>query len=85
MTELETIVKQNQELAEKINKEALANPQSPYAGKYVGIANGKVAAVADRLKAVIEELDRIEPDPARTMTLEASVDYDRVQYIWFAR
>jgi hypothetical protein len=82
MTELETIVKQNQELAEKINKEALANPQSPYAGKYVGIANGEVAVVADSLTAVVHRLDEVEPDPAKTLTLEASVDYDKVQYIW---
>jgi hypothetical protein len=81
MSEIETILKQNQELADKINKEALANPQSPYANKYVGIANGKVAVVADSLTAVVQRLDQVEPDPAKILTLEASVDYDKVQFI----
>lgn len=82
MTDLATIQQINEELARNVNKEALANPNSPYSGKYVGLANGKVVAVADSLKAVDRALDDVEPDRARTMTLEASVDYDRVQYIW---
>jgi hypothetical protein len=82
MTDLATIQKMNEDLARKVNKEALANSNSPYAGKYVGLANGQVVAIADSLRAVDRALDDVEPDRARTMTLEASVDYDRVQYIW---
>jgi hypothetical protein len=81
MSALDGIAMQNQSLADQINKEALANPRSPYAKKYVGIANGQVAAVADSLTSVVEQLDQIERDPARTLIFEASVDYDKVQFI----
>ena len=39
---LEEVQKVNRELAERINREARKDPTSPYAGKYVGIANGEV-------------------------------------------
>ena len=35
----------NRELARQINLEARANPHSPYAHKFVGIANGQVVVV----------------------------------------
>ena len=72
----------NGALVEKINKETLDNPQSPYAGKWVGVANGKVVAVADSSSEVFRELERIEPDPARTRLIEASRDYSVVEYVW---
>jgi len=65
----------NNALVEKTNQEALANPQSPYAGKWVGIANGKVVVVADTLDEVARELRKIEPDPSRARLVEASRDY----------
>ncbi len=40
MSDSNNIVEINRELARKINEEARANPQSPYANKWVGIANG---------------------------------------------
>jgi hypothetical protein len=85
MTGLASIEKLNEELFRKINQEALGNPRSPYAGKYVGIANGRVVAVDDSLRAVAKALDESEPDRARTLTFEASADYDRVQYILIVR
>jgi hypothetical protein len=72
----------NNALVEKINQEALANPQSPYAGKWVGVANGKVVAVGDTLDEVGQELETIEPDPARARLIEASRDYGVTEYIW---
>ena len=81
MSDLATVVKENQELAERINRETLADPKSPYAGKYIGIANGKVAVIADSLTEVVERLEQIEPHRGRAMTLEASCDYNKVQYI----
>jgi hypothetical protein len=36
-----TIQDVNRDLANQINAEARSNPQSPYANKFVGIANGK--------------------------------------------
>jgi hypothetical protein len=84
MTELEPIEKLNEELFRKINREALANPQSPFAGKYVGLANGELVAVSESLGEVVDRLNEVEPDRGRTMTFEASVDYDRGQYIYTA-
>jgi hypothetical protein len=72
----------NNALIQKINQEALANPQSPYAGKWVGVANGKVVVVAETLSDAVREVRRVEPDPARTRLIEASRDYSVVEYVW---
>lgn len=72
----------NRKLAEKINEEALRNPQSPYANKFVGIANGKVVVVADEFDEMIQTLRQIEPDPAKTYGVEASEDPNEVHEIW---
>ena len=81
MSHLATIVKENNALADRINREARSNPSSPYAGEYVGIANGKVAVVADTLTEAVRHLQEIERDRNRATILEASADYDKVQYI----
>ena len=65
MTSLSEVHKQNSELADRINDEALANPQSPYAGKYVGIVSSKVVAVADTLGEVAQIVRPLDSDPAR--------------------
>jgi len=72
----------NRDLADRINAEARSNPQSPYAGKWVGIANGQVVVVADTLEEMIQRLRQIEPDPTKTFSVEASRDYDEVVEIW---
>jgi hypothetical protein len=72
----------NSKLADEINAQALADPQSPYAGKFVGLANGQVVVVAKDLDEVCDALERIEPDPARTFIVEAGVDNSKVEYIW---
>jgi len=79
---LPNIQKQNNDLAEHINQEALANPQSIYAGKFVGIANGQVVAVTDTLDDAISKLHEVEPDVSRTCCIEASRDYSVPEYIW---
>ncbi len=66
----------NSRLARKINEEARRDPKSPYAGKFVGIANGKVVVVTDDLDDLARRLEEIEPDPMRTFCVEASADYD---------
>jgi hypothetical protein len=76
------IVLANEHLARQINQEARRNPQSPYAGKLVGIANGQVVVVADSWREVLERLRQVEPDPAKCYCVEASADYDRVEEIW---
>ena len=72
----------NRLLAEQINQEALANSQSPYAGKFVGIANSKVVVTADALDAAMRLLLTAEPDRQKAFCFEAGVDYSEVQYIW---
>src|SRR2546423_1762564 len=54
MSNVRTVREVNEELARQINEEALKSPLSPYANKWVGIANGKVVVVADSL----DEMDR---------------------------
>jgi hypothetical protein len=75
----------NHELARQINDEARRNPQSPYAGKFVGIVDGSVVVVADNLDDVAHRLQQFQPDPSRTFCLEAGVDYDAVAEIWKTR
>ena len=75
----------NRELAAKINEEARRDPHSPYANKFVGIANGQVAVVADTLDEMARRLRQIEPDPKKTFCVEASRDYGVVEVIWRTR
>ena len=72
----------NRDLAQQINAEARSNPQSPYANKFVGIANGKVVVVTDDLDELGRCLRQAEPDPTKTFGIEASRDYEEVQEIW---
>ena len=44
---MQTIQQLNRDLADKLVAEAKQNPQSPYAGKKVGIAHGRVVVVSD--------------------------------------
>ncbi len=71
----------NRELADEINREALANPQSPYAGKYVGIWNGQVVVATDNLDELDRRLREVAADPQDTFWIEASRDYDEPEYV----
>ncbi len=82
MDSLSVVQQRNRELAEQINREALSDPGSPYNGKFVGLANGKVVVVADSLDEMSKRLRQVEPDPQRTFGIEASRDYTVVEYIW---
>lgn len=75
----------NCELARQINQEARSNPRSPYANKFVGIANGQVVVVADDLDSMVRRLRQLEPDPTKTCCVEASRDYSVVEEIWELR
>jgi len=72
----------NRELARRINAQARSNPQSPYANKFVGIANGQVVVVTDDLDDLAQRLRLAEPDPSKTLCVEASCDYGEVEEIW---
>ena len=69
-------------LGRQINRDARSNPDSPYAGKVVGILRGQVAIVADTLDEVAEALERLEPNPQRRYFIDASADYDVQHTIW---
>jgi hypothetical protein len=71
----------NCELAQRINREALADPSSPFAGKFVGIVNGQVVVVADDVQTAWFRLDELEPNKRRTCLFEASRDYSRVEHV----
>jgi hypothetical protein len=80
-----TIQDQNRQLAKRLSDEGRNNPNSPYAGKFVGIANGQVVAVADDWDELARLLRQAEPDPRKTFALEVGRDYDAVQQIWGLR
>lgn len=82
MSDSAAVQRTNEELARQINEEARRDPKSPYAGKFVGIANGRVVVVADNLDDLAHRLREYEPDPAKTFCIEAGIDYHAVQHIW---
>lgn len=84
MVQSNAIRSANERLARQINDEARNDPDSPYVGKFVGIANGQVVVVADSLDDVARQLRQSEPDPMKTFCVEAGVDYEAVQEIWEA-
>ena len=59
----------NIELAQRINDELLRDPNSAYAGKWIGIANGQVV-VGNSYEDVRRRLGEIEPDPFRCHCME---------------
>jgi hypothetical protein len=52
MSTLEEEREQARKLGRRINRDARSNPNSPYAGKVVGIRRGEVVIVADTLDEV---------------------------------
>jgi hypothetical protein len=78
------ISEQDWKLARKINKQARKDSDSPYAGKFVGILDGKVVVVADSPEEGIRQLRAIDPDPMRGLLLDASADHDTPVEIWNA-
>ena len=82
MSATDTIQVRNRVFASMINKEALRNPQSPYANQFAGIASGQVVVLADELD---RRLRQIEPTPSKTFCVEASRDHSLVEEIWGLR
>ena len=78
----DSVLESHRVLAQQINEEARRDPRSPYANKFVGLANGQVVVVADSLDEMARRLRQIEPDPRKTFGVEASRDYDEVHEIW---
>lgn len=74
----------NRDLADKLCDEAKRDPKSPYHGKFVGIANGKVVVVTDNLSELGRCLRQSDPNPANTFWFEVDRDYNEVHEIWEA-
>ena len=68
----------NRRLALKIRREGKENPKSPYAKRYVGIANGKVVVIATTLDEMSNTLRKIEPDASKCIGVDLVGDYDQV-------
>ena len=66
----------------QISEEARSNPNSPYAGKFVGLVNGQVAVVADSFRELGTRLRQMGASPAETLCVEANRDPDEVEEIW---
>jgi hypothetical protein len=58
MSTLEKEREQARKLGRRINRDARSNPNSPYAGKVVGILRGEVVIVAETVDEVAEALER---------------------------
>ena len=67
----------NERLARKIRREGKNDPKSPYANRFVGIANGKIVIVADSLHEMMTQLRKIEPDASKCHSVDVAADYDR--------
>jgi hypothetical protein len=81
MATLNAMELMNREVADKLLDEAARNPQSPYAGRFVGIANGKVAVVSDDWVFADRRLRELDPSPANTFLLEIDRDGREVHMI----
>ena len=73
---------QDSRLAREINQDARRNPSSPYAGKFVAIAEGRVVAVGEQLDEVMAALRQVAPDRNQGLVVEASADYAGPHEIW---
>jgi hypothetical protein len=78
ITEIE---ERNRELAQKLLDDAKADPKSPYLGRFVGIANGRVVVVADDWDELARRLRQAEPDPSKTLSVEVGRDYSQIHKI----
>ena len=70
------------EIGRQISREARADPNSPYAGRWVGFVDAEIAVVADTLDEMMERLHAAQPDPARCFGIDAGADYESVHEVW---
>ena len=82
MLSLEEVQKLNRELGQRIFDDARKDPTSPYAGKFVGIANGQVVAVTDDSASLYYRLQEFEPDARRVFCVDTNRDPTKTHHIW---
>ncbi len=69
-------LQKNHEFARRINRETRQNPDSPYGGKFVGIAGERVVVVADLFDDADAELNALGFGRDDCLMTEVSADYD---------
>src|SRR5262249_10607437 len=72
----------SEELALKLDEEARANPDSPYAGKLVGIVHGKIVVVTDDRDELYRRLEEVEPDAEERYIVQPGEDFYLTHDIW---
>lgn len=75
------IEQMNRELAEKLIQEATRDPQGPYAGNFIGIANGRVVAVSKDWIEVDRTVRAVEPNLRNGYVIEIGSDGREVHHI----
>lgn len=76
MSSVSDVQEQDSQLARAINQEARSDPSSPYTGKFVAIADGKVVAVSEQLEEVVTALKQATSRRSEGLIIEASADYE---------
>lgn len=84
MSDLNAVQDLNEQLARKIHEDAQRDPHSPYAHKYVGIANGRDVVTAEDLDEVIRRLKDIEPDLGKcySIWIDPDTHFGAANEIW---
>lgn len=71
----------NPEVALRINREARANLDSPYANLCITVLNGEVIAQGKDLDEMTANLKALGIDTSGSIFMETNIDYDRTCYI----
>lgn len=74
--------KKNLAVAERINRETRANPNSPYAHKYIGVWHQEVVTVGETLDEVCDRLTALGDTEHQSVVRAASADYEGKIAIW---
>lgn len=72
----------NWQVALQISRETRADPDSPYHGKRIAVADEKIVASADDLDQLYQQLDLLDGDTSDCVIIEADLDYERTTMIW---
>lgn len=71
----------NWQVALRINREARANPDSPYANLCITVLNGQVIAQGKDLTEMTNNLRALGIDTSQSIFIETNIDYDRTYNI----
>lgn len=70
------------EFALRLCRAARVDPASPYFGRFVGVAQGRVVTVADSFEDLSRQLDELGVAPGETVMVDTTFDYDNPIQIW---